>query len=406
MSLEDIIADKDISDAISALLTNEFLGSLYNAAEMISGNFDSTPTQYPNLLRNFLNATVSLFTLTVPTQGTSEELNFVKTIDQHNEGLMFQFPQIAKILQQAFIMETTSLFFSYQLHDYLPVLAEQGIVYKDSYDDNYDRLHDIFKKRFNHLHDLFEGALITDGFKEELDYISANKLKNSDATKGGSGLPNGNWTDSCDLYVWSGLGYVNKYDGSWDGATLKAQCSLSDSDSVAEISNTLTSECSNAITTNIDYYSESNSGNLFCDWYNVDYLKGIIEIPHDNKGFNHWETSGQEILSLQLDNPSFAYLWSRDCSFHQDSSGSVIYDIDNWDTTPAVMFQYKARSGALSTFVVLIGDGVYTQILCMNNDSWCSNEQSQMGLEIWIGGDHIRYIEVQKYYVEGFQILN
>ena len=410
-TLDEIIADSGLSGAIAEILTNEFLQSVYDASEMISGNLDGTGTQYPTLLRDFLKSTVSLLTLTVPTQGTaSGTSDFVKTIDQHNEGLMYQFAQIAKVLQQAFVMETTSLFFRYNLDGYDASLAEQGISYSDSYDTNYAQLQKVFQARFNQLYDLVEGAIITDGFKKGLDYLHANQLKNTDATKGGLGLPGGSWTDLCSLYVWSGLGYVAKYNGSWDGATLTAQCSLSDSDSVAEMSNTLTTECSDAGTTNIDYYYDNNisQGNLWCDSYNVDFIKAIVGIPGSNSSWNKWETSGSEIISLKLDDDRFTYLWDRDCRFIQEDTDTEIWSIDNWNDsgTPAVIFQYKARSGALGTFVVLVGDGDYSQIQCMNNDPWCSNEPSQLGLEIHVGGDHIRYIEVQKLWVEGFQLLN
>ncbi len=408
-TLEDIVANPDISGAIASILTNPFLSSIYDAAEMVSGNIDGTTTQYPTLLRDFLNSTVFLFTQTVPTQGTpSSSQDFVKTIDQHNEGLMFQYAQIAKVLQQAFVMETTSLYFRYNLTGYDASLGEKGISYDDTYDENYSKLYNIFKSRFNSLHDLFQGALITDGFKTGQKYIHANTLKNTDATKGGLGLPNGTWTNSCDLYVWSGLGYIAKYDGIWDGATLKAQCKLSQSDKVGEMSNTLTSECRDAGTTNIDYYYDNNikQGNLWCDSYNVDFIKGIVGIPHYNGALQKWEID-KESHSMDIQGMAgITYLWEHAATVTTLDDGWRI--ALNSDSTAAPVFEYKARSGALGTFAVLAEFAENKiQIQCMNNDPWCANDPSgQSGLEIWIGGDHIRFFEVSPRIEDGFMLLN
>ena len=341
-----------------------------------------------------------------PQAGTNNpNYNLALTMDRHNETVMAYLGQMINVLQQDSNILNTLLYLRY----YAPSSAGfasisipvPGFNSYNSYEQNKLALDTFFATQTETLRQNAQSYLISDN---PLQPESAGIYKNAKTIGGMSG---GNWTKSCNMYIWTGASNESNMGyklANYTGAKItQALCYDNQSLAMGKFDLDIAASCDGKANT-VNWYYGKNPNNqtigvLQCNNFNSGYGNG--RAPGWNSGAGYYDLVAS---SRGIYNKVGFNIYDSAASMGQLSGVYNAGQYNNqWGTDvgkikgaiASNVFQYRTRDGLVAGFSnIIYTDKAYrttfywkTQIQCLNNEANC---RQIAPLTLCIGNDKVR----------------
>lgn len=403
-----------VSGGVSCVgLTNAYEDTL-NIIGQSSGSTTLNTFNVLNFAGQLFNAVQTKSLQGFPSAGNQNNYNLSNQMIMNNETIMAYLSQISLVLQQDYNMLSTMLYIKYNAESRAGfsglTFPVSGMLDSESYAYNMQVLNQTYQDYFNTLHNIAAQYILSDNPNNPESAGAYTNVKTL------AGVTGGNWSQSCNLYVWSGASTESNqgYNGTYNGGQLATQC-FNNNQNIGNYALTMVEQCSDGhdpvsfyygLNTNNNYTGQlqctramnlpstpSWNNNTWYGWFNVttvhcsDFGCSNGNVGLNASGFNNYplNNSWAAVSGIFGSNVGYA-TWGVDVA-------TQVYGLNGNG-----LFQYISPTGLVDYFVVLVqgnpegSSSTWSmQLQCANNDQWCSQMGSYNNqLNICVGHNQLQ----------------